>query len=470
MKFNNLLKKSVVLCLTLILAVIFSVFAFAGNIFGDIQSDGKVDTKDAVVLAQYLAGWDINPGVDEYYAADVNFDGTVDTRDAVLLAQYLAQWNVTIGGIREKDEIIEDENMIYTKSQLMAVLNMAWETNGTIIGEGNSAKDANMMGIALEDFKNASGGELPGMVGLDIGSAFMEGYRRKGLLDEIVAQLADYAKQGGIIHTWAHMANPSPMPEDKTTWSHVWGKLGTHTEEDWQQLFTEGTEYNTKFKAALDDSAEFLKLLRDNGITAIWRPYHEHSGTWFWWCFGYKDAEGNRLDEKYFKQLWIYTYEYFTNEWGLDNLVWMYSPSTGNYAHQLYGYPGDEYVDIVGFDWYTSGKYEEQNLAYNRLLASGKSISLGEFGVTGDARAEDPANQSETWSCLDLLAYLEKAAEEGRRYSFWFNWSTPHQFSQLGHLDKLVESPLVYCLDDVKNMFDNLKGADNEFDAGGIVD
>ena len=462
-------KKSTILFLISLFAIVFTLSVSAGNDFGDIHSDGKIDTKDVVKLAQYVADWDINLSVDEYYACDTDYDGNVDSADIVILAQYIAGWGVEIGGEKVKTPIEEDENMIYTKSQLMAVLNMAWETNGTIIGEGNSAKAKNMIGIALEDFKKASGGELPGMIGLDIGSAFMNGYRSQGILNEVVEQLTDYAKQGGIIHTWAHMANPSPMPDGKTAWSHIWGKLGSHTEEDWQQLFTEGTEYNTKFKAALDDSAEILKMLKDNGVTVIWRPYHEHSGTWFWWCFGYKDSNGNRLNEDYFKRLWIYTYEYFTEKWGLDNLVWMYSPSVGNYAHQLYGYPGDEYVDIVGFDWYTSGRYTEQDLAYDRLVTTGKSISLGEFGVANSAKAENMKDQSEVWSCLDLLAYFEKAAKEGRRYSFWFNWSTPHQLSQLGHLDKLVESPLVYCLDDVKNMFDNLKGADNEFDADGIV-
>lgn len=64
---------------------------------GDYYPDGVVDTKDSVLLAQYLARWD---GVDKsslaMEAADVNKDGAVDIKDAVLLAQYLAKWNVTI--------------------------------------------------------------------------------------------------------------------------------------------------------------------------------------------------------------------------------------------------------------------------------------------------------------------------------------------------------------------------------------
>jgi hypothetical protein len=61
---------------------------------GDANGDGVIDIKDAVLLAQHLAGWSVS--IDEN-AADCNGDGKVDIKDAVLLAQYLAGWNVTLG-------------------------------------------------------------------------------------------------------------------------------------------------------------------------------------------------------------------------------------------------------------------------------------------------------------------------------------------------------------------------------------
>lgn len=61
---------------------------------GDLNDDGFVNTKDAVLLAQYLANWEITVNLD---AADCNADGTVNSKDAVLLAQYLARWDVTLG-------------------------------------------------------------------------------------------------------------------------------------------------------------------------------------------------------------------------------------------------------------------------------------------------------------------------------------------------------------------------------------
>ena len=63
-------------------------------IYGDLNGDTKVDIKDAVLLAQYLAKWDVT--IDKT-AADCNGDGEINIKDAVLLAQYLAKWDVTLG-------------------------------------------------------------------------------------------------------------------------------------------------------------------------------------------------------------------------------------------------------------------------------------------------------------------------------------------------------------------------------------
>lgn len=61
---------------------------------GDVNGDEKVNGKDAVLLAQYLAEWDVDINLD---AADVNGDGKVNGKDGILLAQYLAEWDVILG-------------------------------------------------------------------------------------------------------------------------------------------------------------------------------------------------------------------------------------------------------------------------------------------------------------------------------------------------------------------------------------
>ena len=64
-------------------------------LFGDCNVDGTINAKDAVLLAQRLAGWDVSPNL---ATSDCNNDGDINAKDAVLLAQYLANWDVTFGG------------------------------------------------------------------------------------------------------------------------------------------------------------------------------------------------------------------------------------------------------------------------------------------------------------------------------------------------------------------------------------
>ena len=63
-------------------------------IVGDVNGDGTINGKDGILLAQYLADWNVTI-VDA--AADCNGDGTINGKDGILLAQYLADWNVTLG-------------------------------------------------------------------------------------------------------------------------------------------------------------------------------------------------------------------------------------------------------------------------------------------------------------------------------------------------------------------------------------
>ena len=74
---------------------------------GDINDDEKVNVKDLVAFAQYLAKWDVK--VNEL-ALDVNCDGKVNVKDIVRLAQYLAGWDVSIG----EPEVKPSEGLEFT--------------------------------------------------------------------------------------------------------------------------------------------------------------------------------------------------------------------------------------------------------------------------------------------------------------------------------------------------------------------
>lgn len=63
------------------------------TLFGDVDGNGLVNSKDRTLLARYLAGWQ-GYGQErvDMTAADVNADMAVDGKDRAILARYLTNW------------------------------------------------------------------------------------------------------------------------------------------------------------------------------------------------------------------------------------------------------------------------------------------------------------------------------------------------------------------------------------------
>lgn len=102
--------------------------------------------------------------------------------------------------------------------------------------------------------------------------------------------------------------------------------------------------YNTQ----LDRLADFFLNLTDRDgkrLGVVFRPWHEHTGSWFWW------GQDNCSREDYLK-LWTMMRKRF-DERGVDNILWAYSPDRcATVEKYLERYPGDKYVDIMGLDVY----------------------------------------------------------------------------------------------------------------------
>jgi mannan endo-1,4-beta-mannosidase len=129
-----------------------------------------------------------------------------------------------------------------------------------------------------------------------------------------------------------------------------------------------------EFNLWLDKVAVFFEGLKDkNGeaIPIIFRPFHEHTGNWFWW------GRAHCTTEEY-KQIWIYTVKYLTKTRKLHNLIFAYSPagSFKNLDEYSERYPGHEYVDITGFDIYQDAG--ESNNKFAGILKE-KLTMLTEF-------------------------------------------------------------------------------------------
>ena len=69
-------------------------------VYGDVNGDGKINGRDVVKLAKYLAAYDELTGTSSVTVspgADVNGDGRIDGRDLVKLRKYLANYDESTG-------------------------------------------------------------------------------------------------------------------------------------------------------------------------------------------------------------------------------------------------------------------------------------------------------------------------------------------------------------------------------------
>ncbi len=112
-----------------------------------------------------------------------------------------------------------------------------------------------------------------------------------------------------------------------------------------------GGEKHDIYKQRLDVLADYFKSLKKgflikHNIPIVFRPFHEHTGEWFWW------GQPHCTPEEY-KELWRFTVDYLKDEKKVHNLIYCYSTDIfGDKDHYLECYPGDDYVDILGLDDY----------------------------------------------------------------------------------------------------------------------
>jgi len=148
--------------------------------------------------------------------------------------------------------------------------------------------------------------------------------------------IIDGKKRGGIITISWHFDNP------------LTGKNAWDTTPKSLESALPGGVAHEKFKSWLDEAVKFLLSLKDeNGklIPVLYRPYHELTGDWFWWC-------KNNGSPEQFKALWKFTVDYYKQK-GVHNLIYVYNTSDFDSKESfLEYYPGTDYADMLSFDTY----------------------------------------------------------------------------------------------------------------------
>ncbi|GIO33443.1 MULTISPECIES: glycosyl hydrolase [Paenibacillus] len=232
------------------------------------------------------------------------------------------------------------------------------QQHATTEGLSITAKD----GTQSDTFNSV--GAYPGLFGWDTLS--LEGKEKPGVAgnaeqsrDNLVAVMKKAYADGGVLTLSSHMPN------------FVTGGDFYDTKGNVVSHILPGGDKNAAYNAFLDRIADFaLHLKTDDGkpIPVIFRPFHEQSGSWFWWGAAFTTA-----DE--YKEIYRYTVEYLRDKKGVHNFLYAYSPGGGfgdSADTYLKTYPGDDYVDVLGFDSYYNG---EGDSWFNGVKTEAKTVS-----------------------------------------------------------------------------------------------
>ncbi|WP_410768773.1 glycosyl hydrolase [Fontibacillus sp. BL9] len=207
-----------------------------------------------------------------------------------------------------------------------------------------------------------------------------------------------------------------------------------------------GTKEYQYVMMTIDDLAEQLLILQNNNVPVIFRPYHEAEGNgglngegaWFWWA-----SAGAEV----YKQLWDLLYTELTETYGLHNLIWTYNSYV--YSTSPAWYPGDDQVDIVGYDKY--------NTIYNRY--DGLSGVPNEDAITSTFyQLVDLTDGTKMVAMTenDTVPSVQNLTEEKAGWLYFCPWYGEHlmssAFNYPATLTTLYQSNYVITLDELPNL------------------
>lgn len=195
--------------------------------------------------------------------------------------------------------------------------------------------------------------------------------------------------------------------------------------------------------AYLDELAYFLKyiLVDENGnpIPIIFKPFCEcDQGSFYWYCWG--------INAPKYISLWQDMVSYLMSTKSVHSIIYQYSPDFGyNGTGAQDGYPGNDYVDIIGVNNYESvienviPYYEE---AATLAVEKGKVFGISE-GLKGTP------DKATYWT--DVLALIRGSSLVSENLSFIFFWSTDTWGPKSGRIDEasypaFVNSPYIKTL------------------------
>ncbi|MEN8906538.1 MAG: glycosyl hydrolase, partial [Clostridiales bacterium] len=267
-------------------------------------------------------------------------------------------------------------------------------------------------------------GELPAVRGFD----FMN-YRGNDLVwDDYCAErvIEWYDEKGGIPTVCWHWFSPGDIGKS--------GDSSFYTENtsfSISKALTSGTKENIALLNDIDFMAEKFKQVQAAGVPVLFRPLHEAEGAWFWW-----GAEGPEPCVELYRLI----YDKFTNEHGLNNIIWVWT--SYDYETSPQWYPGDDVVDIIGYD-----KYNAKD-----GLPNGSAISSTFYNLVKFNNGTKMVAMSENDTIPQVSSLIDEMA--GWLYFCpWYGWwLTSEQNNPVDWLIEIYQSDYCITLDELPNL------------------
>ncbi|GGH49641.1 hypothetical protein GCM10008014_14220 [Paenibacillus silvae] len=289
-------------------------------------------------------------------------------------------------------------------------------------------------------------GKYPAIRGFD----FLNYNPLYGWEDGTTNRMIDWVNnRGGIATASWHITVPRNFNTyqlgDFVDWKEATYKP-TETNFDTAKAVIPGTKEYQYVMMTIADLAEQLQILQDNDVPVIFRPYHEAEGNgglngegaWFWWASAGADV---------YKKLWDMLYTELTETYDLHNLIWTYNSYV--YSTSPAWYPGDDQVDLVGYDKY--------NTIYNRYdglsgVPNEDAISSIFYQLVKLTNGKKMVAMTEN----DTVPSVKNLTEEKAGWLYFCPWYGEHlmsdAFNYPATLKTLYQSDYVITLDELPDL------------------
>lgn len=334
----------------------------------------------------------------------------------------LALLNVALFSACAEDrapKAVDPEVSPETANLLTNLHKLAWETDKIIFGqEFPLSYQKEMKGINdpnTSDVKDVVG-DHPGVHGSDF--HFLIDKDPHERMAHKIAALTAY--ESGAILTFDYH------------WLGKYGETHSWDKNDAKILYNvvhdnDKTGDVTWFYQHLDEVLEVVN--NDLQFPIVFRPFHEMNGNWFWW--GSKLKGGPETYRRAYQIL----VEYMSER--TDYLLFCWSPDK---TFDLEYYPGNEYVDVIGFDGYGQGDPKTTWFTVEDMVGglekavdfaekNGKVAAFTETGFGTTSNIDYHTSQPDWWnsSVLEPILASEKASKIAWVLT-WINanWSGPY--------------------------------------------